>query len=86
MGPAANINGLDTTTADNIIELDTTMVNNIIELDTTPDSQPTKVIEENFSHLNHPKCGLRTTIGFRVTFGNSASSGQFPWMAALIYR
>ena len=96
MGKAANITldttmannptKLETTTADKVTGVDTTTDDNTTKLDTTPNNKPTKVSKTNFSRLNHPKCGIRTTIGFRVTFGASASSGQFPWMAALIYR
>ena len=97
MGKADNITQLDTTMADNTIELETTMTDkvtgvetttddNTTKLDTTENSKPTRGFKKNFSRLNHPKCGIRTTIGFRVTFGASASSGQFPWIAALIYR
>ena len=97
MGKADNITQLDTTMADNTTKLkktmadkvtgvDTTTDDNTTKLDITQNTKPTKVSKKNFSRLNHPKCGIRTTIGFRVTFGNSASSGQFPWMAALIYR
>ena len=29
---------------------------------------------------------LRSALNFRVTFGVSSSPGQFPWVAALLYR
>merc|ERR1711971_1050287 len=42
----------------------------------------------NFSVLNAPGCGGGglTDLFTRITFGSSAKSGQFPWLAALVYR
>ena len=40
----------------------------------------------NFSSLNWPKCGTRTALTFRITLGEEASAGQFPWLGSLIYR
>merc|ERR1711936_827502 len=47
--------------------------------------QPVEPRAPDFSQLNHPKCGTRTALNFRVTLGRSAGQGQFPWVAALIY-
>merc|ERR1712098_879608 len=40
----------------------------------------------DFSNLNWPKCGIRTSLNFRITFGETAGEGQFPWVASLMYR
>jgi len=40
----------------------------------------------NFSSLNTPKCGVRTSLNFRITFGETAAEGQFPWVVSLIYK
>ena len=42
----------------------------------------------NFSVLNAPGCGGGglTDLFTRITFGSTAKSGQFPWLAALVYR
>ena len=47
------------------------------------DSSATK-----FSLLNAPGCGSGglTDLFTRITFGLTAKSGQFPWLAALIYK
>jgi len=50
-----------------------------------PQPLPVEPRAPDFSRLNHPKCGTRTALNFRVTLGRSASQGQFPWVAALIY-
>merc|ERR1711936_238447 len=47
--------------------------------------QPIEPRAPDFSQLNHPKCGTRTALNFRVTLGRSAGQGQFPWVVALIY-
>jgi hypothetical protein len=38
------------------------------------------------SSLNHPGCGQTTVITLRVTRGQNASLGQFPFAASLLYR
>merc|ERR1712233_279127 len=50
-----------------------------------PEHLPVEPRAPDFSRLNHPKCGTRAALNFRVTFGRSASQGQYPWVAALIY-
>jgi len=42
--------------------------------------------KEDFSKLNHPECGVRTSLSFRITLGQTADAGQFPWIGALMYR
>merc|ERR1719376_995736 len=42
--------------------------------------------KSDFSNLNTPKCGIRTSLNFRITFGETASGGQFPWVVYLIYK
>jgi len=41
--------------------------------------------KENLAKLNHPKCGVRNSLNTRITFGLTASPGQFPWVASLMY-
>jgi len=50
-----------------------------------PRPLPLEPRAQDFSKLNHLKCGTRTALNFRVTLGRSAGQGQFPWVAALIY-
>jgi len=40
----------------------------------------------NFSSLNSDSCGTRTALTFRITLGQDAVGGQFPWLGALMYR
>jgi len=40
----------------------------------------------NYSRINDPECGVRTSLRFRITLGKTALDGQFPWIAALIYK
>ena len=42
--------------------------------------------KKDFSSLNSPKCGIRTSLNFRITFGETAAQGQFPWVVSLIYK
>jgi len=42
--------------------------------------------KSDFSNLNTPKCGIRTSLNFRITFGETAGGGQFPWVVSLIYK
>ena len=42
--------------------------------------------KSDFSNLNNPKCGTRTSLNFRITFGETAGGGQFPWVVSLIYK
>merc|ERR1712115_561671 len=43
-------------------------------------------LPDDFSHLNSPVCGTRTALTTRITLGQTAVSGQFPWAASLQYR
>merc|ERR1719204_734502 len=51
---------------------------------TSPTSIPSTV--SNFSSLNSDLCGTRTALTFRITLGQDAVGGQFPWLGALMYR
>jgi len=42
--------------------------------------------KSRFSKLNAKNCGIRTNLKFRITFGKTASTGEFPWVASLIYK
>jgi len=53
---------------------------------TTVKSTTTEVSRSNYSIINDPECGVRTSLRFRITLGKTALDGQFPWIAALIYK
>merc|ERR1712002_659813 len=55
---------------------------------TLPTFKPRMILtpKENFSVLNALKCGTRTSVQFRITFGETADEGQFPWVVSLIYK
>merc|ERR1712106_485981 len=42
--------------------------------------------KQDFSSINAASCGIRTSLQFRITFGQVAGEGQFPWMVSLIYK
>lgn len=50
-----------------------------------PSERPTAG-PKDYSHLNSAECGTRTALTLRITFGQDASPGQFPWAASLQYR
>jgi len=53
----------------------------------TPSPPPVSVsTRSNFSSLNSDTCGTRTALTFRITLGEDAVAGQFPWLGSLIYR
>jgi len=35
--------------------------------------------------LRYPECGMTTFVNLRITFGDVAKEGEFPWLAALFY-
>ena len=53
-----------------------------------PKFSPRMIVKtnQNFSSINSPKCGVRTSLNFRITFGETAVNGQFPWVVSLIYK
>eukprot|EP00092_Neocalanus_flemingeri_P094562 GFUD01120258.1.p1 GENE.GFUD01120258.1~~GFUD01120258.1.p1 ORF type:complete len:425 (+),score=86.26 GFUD01120258.1:209-1483(+) len=51
-----------------------------------PRFSPRTILKEDFSNINSPKCGIRTSLNFRITFGETAAEGQFPWVVSLIYK
>eukprot|EP00092_Neocalanus_flemingeri_P038358 GFUD01041761.1.p1 GENE.GFUD01041761.1~~GFUD01041761.1.p1 ORF type:complete len:414 (-),score=82.69 GFUD01041761.1:50-1291(-) len=51
-----------------------------------PRFSPRTILKEDFSSINSPKCGIRTSLNFRITFGETAAEGQFPWVVSLIYK
>ena len=40
----------------------------------------------DFSALNARGCGAVADLATRITLGRTARAGQFPWLAALVYR
>jgi len=52
----------------------------------TTTTSTTEVSRSNYSIINDPECGVRTSLRFRITLGQTALAGQFPWVASLIYK
>ena len=52
-------------------------------LDTRP---PDPSLDRNLSRVNSAECGLRTALNLRITLGDTAQPGQFPWAVSLLYR
>jgi len=64
----------------------TTTKSSVEEFTTEAQEVITDPPKEDFSELNDPQCGVRTSLSFRITLGQTAEAGQFPWIGALMYR
>jgi len=74
------------TTASTTTTTTTKTTTTITTITTTTDINTTTSSTRNFSSLNFPTCGTRKDVAFRITLGEDAMTGQFPWLGSLIYR
>jgi len=87
-----SITTVKATTNQNTTTIQTTPFTTSTEAPSTANPLPifiTRTIsdpKDDLAKLNSPKCGVRTSLNFRITFGETAANGQFPWVVSLIYK